>query len=153
MMTASQVSVNVKTNVKMSLKHFRYEEFDSPDLPNSGAANMDSNFLSMLDSARGLLVYPSKFLLDSEQMNTINRLVQEDIQRVQTQAILKERQQILSAKAQQIDGLSLQPYKKQVSVGLGLAPHSFMWTQATYGNLPLLYGLTKTDTVGSTLND
>jgi len=101
----------------------------------------------------GLLVYPSRFLLDTEQINTINRLVQEDIQRVQTQAILKERQQILSAKTQQIDGLSLQPYKKQGSVGLGLPPHLSMSTQATYGNLRLLYGLTKTDTVGSTLND
>ncbi len=101
----------------------------------------------------GLLVYPSKFLLDSEQIITINRLVQEDIQRVQTQAILKERQQILSAKAQKIDGLFLQHSKKLGSVDLGLAPHLSMSTQATYGNPLLLYGLTKTDTVGSTLNE
>ncbi len=60
MMTASQVSVDVKTNVKMSLKYFRYEEFDSPDLPNSGAANMDNNFLSMLDNARGIAGIPFK---------------------------------------------------------------------------------------------
>lgn len=36
----------------MELKYFTYEEFDSPDLPNSGFANMDHKFLTMLDSAR-----------------------------------------------------------------------------------------------------
>ena len=60
MMTASQENADVKTNVKMSLKYFRYEEFDSPDLPNSGAANMDNNFLSMLDNARGIAGIPFK---------------------------------------------------------------------------------------------
>ena len=60
MMIARAVSVVVKINVKMSLKYFSYEEFDSPDLPNSGAANMDSNFLSMLDSARGIAGIPFK---------------------------------------------------------------------------------------------
>ncbi len=60
MMTASQVSVDVKINVKMSLNYFRYEEFDSPDLPNSGATNMDRKFLSMLDSARGIAGIPFK---------------------------------------------------------------------------------------------
>ena len=60
MMTAKVVSVGVKTNVKMSLKHFRYEEFDSPDLPNSGATNMDREFLSMLDDARGIAGIPFK---------------------------------------------------------------------------------------------
>ena len=79
--------------------------------------------------------------------------MQEDIQRVQTQAILKERQQILSAKAQKIDGLSLQHSKKQDSKELELPPHLSMWTPATYGKVHLLYGLTKTDTVGSTIND
>ena len=59
-MTASQENADVKTNVKMSLKYFRYEEFDSPDLPNSGAANMDNNFLSMLDNARGIAGIPFK---------------------------------------------------------------------------------------------
>lgn len=60
MMIARAVSVVVKINVKMSLKYFSYEEFDSPDLPNSGAANMDNNFLSMLDSARGIAGIPFK---------------------------------------------------------------------------------------------
>ena len=60
MMTASQENADVKTNAKMSLKYFRYEEFDSPDLPNSGAANMDNNFLSMLDNARGIAGIPFK---------------------------------------------------------------------------------------------
>jgi hypothetical protein len=59
----------------------------------------------------------------------------------------------LSAKAQRIDGLSLQHFKKQDSKELALPPHLSMWTQATYGKPRLLYGLTKTDTVGSTLND
>lgn len=36
----------------MELKYFTYEEFDSPDLPNSGFANMDREFLEMLDNAR-----------------------------------------------------------------------------------------------------
>ena len=60
MMTVSQESVDVKTNAVMSLKYFRYEEFDSPDLPNSGAANMDNNFISMLDNARGIAGIPFK---------------------------------------------------------------------------------------------
>jgi len=60
MMTVSQENADVKTNVQMSLKYFRYEEFDSPDLPNSGAANMDNNFLSMLDNARGIAGIPFK---------------------------------------------------------------------------------------------
>lgn len=38
----------------MTLKYFSYEEFDSPDLPNSGRDNMDSNFIEMLDNARGI---------------------------------------------------------------------------------------------------
>jgi uncharacterized protein YcbK (DUF882 family) len=59
-MIAKTVSVDVKTNVKMSLNHFIYEEFDSPDLPNSGAANMDNSFLSMLDDARGIAGIPFK---------------------------------------------------------------------------------------------
>jgi uncharacterized protein YcbK (DUF882 family) len=59
-MTVSQVSVNVKTNAVMSLKYFNYEEFDSPDLPNSGATNMDRDFLSMLNSARGIAGIPFK---------------------------------------------------------------------------------------------
>ena len=60
MMTVSQENADVKTNVQMSLKYFRYEEFDSPDLSNSGAANMDNNFLSMLDNARGIAGIPFK---------------------------------------------------------------------------------------------
>lgn len=35
------------------LKYFNLEEFDSPDLPNSGI-NMDMQFLKMLDLARGI---------------------------------------------------------------------------------------------------
>ena len=33
--------------------HFEIQEFDSPDLPNSGI-NMDNAFLQMLDDARGI---------------------------------------------------------------------------------------------------
>ena len=33
--------------------HFELQEFDSPDLPNSGI-NMDATFLQMLDDARGI---------------------------------------------------------------------------------------------------
>jgi len=33
--------------------HFETQEFDSPDLPNSGI-NMDNAFLQMLDDARGI---------------------------------------------------------------------------------------------------
>jgi uncharacterized protein YcbK (DUF882 family) len=36
----------------MALKYFKINEFDSPDLPGSGR-NMDSDFLEMLDVARG----------------------------------------------------------------------------------------------------
>jgi zinc D-Ala-D-Ala carboxypeptidase len=35
----------------MKLKHFTHAEFDSPDKPGSGA-NMDADFLEMLDQAR-----------------------------------------------------------------------------------------------------
>ena len=58
-MTVSQESVDVKTNVKMSLKYFRYEEFDSPDLPGSGI-NMSRDTLEMLDVARGIAKIPFK---------------------------------------------------------------------------------------------
>jgi zinc D-Ala-D-Ala carboxypeptidase len=51
--------VVVKTNVKVSLKYFSYEEFDSPDVPNSGEY-MDAEFLSMLDNARGISGIPFK---------------------------------------------------------------------------------------------
>lgn len=51
MTIAKAVSVDVKTNAKMILKHFSYEEFDSPDAVGSGV-NMDNEFLRMLDLAR-----------------------------------------------------------------------------------------------------
>lgn len=37
----------------MDLKYFKLEEFDSPDLPNSGV-NMDRDFLQKLDLARNI---------------------------------------------------------------------------------------------------
>tara|TARA_R100000654_G_scaffold30544_2_gene55388 strand:+ start:185 stop:544 length:360 start_codon:yes stop_codon:yes gene_type:complete len=43
----------------MSLKHFKYEEFASPDVPHSGEY-MDSEFLSMLDHARHIAGIPFK---------------------------------------------------------------------------------------------
>lgn len=51
-MTAKAASAVVKMNATMNLKYFNSEEFDSPDLPNSGAANMDGDFLQKLDNAR-----------------------------------------------------------------------------------------------------
>ena len=60
MMTAKAVNAGVKINVVMNLKHFTYEEFDSPDLPGSGFANMDRNFLEMLDYARQIARAPFK---------------------------------------------------------------------------------------------
>lgn len=44
----------------MSLKFFTYEEFDSPDLPNSGRSNMDADFLELLDNAREIAGIPFK---------------------------------------------------------------------------------------------
>tara|TARA_R110000803_G_scaffold66367_3_gene127812 strand:+ start:988 stop:1341 length:354 start_codon:yes stop_codon:yes gene_type:complete len=41
------------------MKYFTLDEFDSPDLPNSGI-NMDANFLSMLDNARDMADIPFK---------------------------------------------------------------------------------------------
>ena len=58
-MTVSQESVDVKTSVVMNLKHFTINEFDSPDLPNSGL-NMDNDFLQMLDMAREIANIPFK---------------------------------------------------------------------------------------------
>ena len=60
MMTAKAVNAGAKINVVMNLKHFTYEEFDSPDLPGSGFANMDRNFLEMLDYAREIAGIPFK---------------------------------------------------------------------------------------------
>lgn len=41
-------------------KYFSFSEFDSPDLPHSGRANMDSDFLRMLDTARDKAGIPFK---------------------------------------------------------------------------------------------
>jgi hypothetical protein len=38
----------------MEYKYFRFEEFDSPDLPGSGYKYMDREFLAMLDEARDI---------------------------------------------------------------------------------------------------
>ena len=43
----------------MSLKYFKYEEFASPDVPDSGEF-MDSQFLTMLDNAREIAGIPFK---------------------------------------------------------------------------------------------
>lgn len=58
-MTAKAASASVKTNVKMSLKYFKYEEFASPDVPHSGNY-MDDDFLAMLDHARHVAGIPFK---------------------------------------------------------------------------------------------
>ena len=59
MMIAKQVNAVVIINVKMKLKHFKYEEFASPDLPDSGYL-MDSTFVGMLDNARESSSVPFK---------------------------------------------------------------------------------------------
>ena len=59
MMIARQVNAAVKISVKMKLKHFKYEEFASPDLPDSGYL-MDSTFVGMLDNARESSSVPFK---------------------------------------------------------------------------------------------
>ena len=59
MMIAKQVNAVVIINVKMKLKHFKYEEFASPDLPDSGYL-MDSTFVGMLDNARKSSSVPFK---------------------------------------------------------------------------------------------
>ena len=52
-------NADVKISVAMNLKHFKYEEFKSPDVPNSGNL-MDADFLAMLDSAREIAGIPFK---------------------------------------------------------------------------------------------
>tara|TARA_R100000278_G_scaffold1947_2_gene3800 strand:- start:1420 stop:1806 length:387 start_codon:yes stop_codon:yes gene_type:complete len=44
---------------KTNLKYFTLDEFDSPDLPNSGI-NMDSDFLQKLEAAREIAGIPFK---------------------------------------------------------------------------------------------
>ncbi len=44
----------------MELKHFKLSEFDSPDLPGSGAVNMKPEFLQKLDKAREIAGIPFK---------------------------------------------------------------------------------------------
>ena len=41
------------------MKHFKLEEFDSPDMPGSGQ-NMDVEFLEKLDMLRGACGFPFK---------------------------------------------------------------------------------------------
>tara|TARA_R110002012_G_scaffold321773_2_gene551302 strand:+ start:171 stop:539 length:369 start_codon:yes stop_codon:yes gene_type:complete len=41
------------------MNYFKFKEFDSPDLPNSGR-NMDANFLELLDFARTIAGIPFK---------------------------------------------------------------------------------------------
>ena len=43
----------------MELRYFNINEFDSPDAPGSGA-NMDADFLRMIDVARGIAGIPFK---------------------------------------------------------------------------------------------
>lgn len=43
----------------MEMRYFSIDEFDSPDLPNSGV-NMDSSFLTMLDNTRSRAGIPFK---------------------------------------------------------------------------------------------
>ena len=38
----------------MELRHFTFEEFDSPDYPGSGEKFMDREFLDCLDEARDI---------------------------------------------------------------------------------------------------
>jgi len=38
----------------MEYKYFKFEEFDSPDLPGSGYKYMDREFIDMLDEARDI---------------------------------------------------------------------------------------------------
>ena len=38
----------------MELKHFTYDEFDSPDSPGSGEKYMDREFVECLDEARDI---------------------------------------------------------------------------------------------------
>ena len=59
MMIAKVENVGAKTSVTMSLKYFKYDEFDSPDVPGSGEY-MDAEFLAMLDNAREIAGIPFK---------------------------------------------------------------------------------------------
>ena len=98
----------------------------------------------------GFLVYPSRYLLDTEQVNTINRLLLEDTRRVQTQVTLKEKQRILFVKRQKKDGLLLNRYKTLDSIGSVLLKPSFTSTMMIQ-NPQMLSG--RTSTVGNTLID
>jgi zinc D-Ala-D-Ala carboxypeptidase len=59
MTIVKQENVVVKINAKMNLKYFKYEEFASPDLPDSGSL-MDPTFVGMLDNARESSSVPFK---------------------------------------------------------------------------------------------
>jgi hypothetical protein len=52
------------------MKWFNYAEFDSPDAPGSGEAHMDSDFLQMLDRARGLAGVPRPAATRSGSLRT-----------------------------------------------------------------------------------
>ena len=49
----------VKISAKMKIKNFNYEEFASPDVPDSGN-RMDSTFMELLDGARESAGIPFK---------------------------------------------------------------------------------------------
>lgn len=59
---ASAVVLFKLFNKNKKMKYFNINEFDSPDLPNSGI-NMDNDFLQMLDSSREISNIP--YLINS----------------------------------------------------------------------------------------
>jgi hypothetical protein len=60
----------------MNLKHFKNEEFDDKDLPNSWV-NMDREFVKLCDMARSKCNFPWRITSAYRTQETLDRLIRE----------------------------------------------------------------------------
>jgi hypothetical protein len=130
----------------MNLNYFSLSEFDCPSLDGSGV-NMDSQFLTKLESAREIAGIPFKSQADTEQKNITKTYLKEGIKHLRTPPILLESQQTLLCLAEVKDTLYLMPLSKQGLNVLELQRPSSI-AIPTQVNLTL-FG--HTNTTGSTL--
>ena len=136
-------NANVKMSVAMNLKYFKYEEFKSPDLPDSGNL-MDATFLAMLDSAREIAGIPFK-INSAYRSESHNRKVGG---KSTSSHLVGKAVDPSIAPTHAADGLSLQRCKRQDLPALGL-PKRLYTSIPTRTNCKMSSGHIS-DTVGKT---